>query len=97
MGLNSKAMQEISENSGAEELTVPASPGTQVQRGAAIYGYMLKNGFKFPKFSYLPGAKFIDPNNQNLFKELLVKFQIVIMWKKIANLISKGNNCNIYW
>jgi carbamoyltransferase len=93
VGLNSKAMQEISENSGAKELTVPASPGDSGSAaGAAIYGYMLKNGFKFPKFSYLPGAKFIDSNNKNLFKELFSKVSDSNnAEKKIANLISKGN------
>ena len=93
VGLNSKAMQEISENSGAEELTVPASPGDSGSAvGAAIYGYMLINGFKFPKFSYLPGAKFIDSNNHNLFKELFSKVSDSHnAERKIANLISEGN------
>ncbi len=93
VGLNSRAMQIVSEMNEIEELTVPASPGDAGSSlGAAIYGNMVLSNFKFPEFDLYPG-KFYNENIQSdIFKRLFEKIEIINgVEDTVADLIEKGN------
>ena len=92
LGLNSKAMQKLAEIQEVNEFTVPPSPGDSgAATGAAIYGYMLSNGFKFPQISILPGKNYGESVKANIFENIFKKIEQSSQSNTaVANLIASG-------